>query len=90
MINKFTITIECPATGKDIDFDIRRTKDYDWHLYDRRIASGLFSIWSDWKDAVEHVLSITPNKVDESAEDRYERQMQPIRDAQAKDKKQDL
>tara|TARA_R110002126_G_scaffold115372_3_gene254140 strand:- start:635 stop:907 length:273 start_codon:yes stop_codon:yes gene_type:complete len=89
MIDKFIITIKCPATGKDIDFGIQKTKDYDWHLYDKRIDSGSFSIWGDWKDAVEHVLSITPNKVYESAYDRHERQMQPIRDAQAKVNKQD-
>ena len=28
MITKFTITVECPATGEDIQFDIQRTKDY--------------------------------------------------------------
>lgn len=62
MITKFTITVECPATGEDIQFDIQRTKDYDWHLYDRRIASGCFSIWNDWSDAVKSVLSIRPTK----------------------------
>lgn len=62
MIKEFTIAVKCPATDKDIQFDIRRTKDYDWHLYDRRIDSGCFSIWGDWSDAVKSVLSITPNK----------------------------
>ena len=65
MLGKFTITVVCPATGEMIDFDINRSKDYDWHVYDKRLDSGGFRIYNDWTDAVRSVLSIKPTKRDD-------------------------
>jgi len=56
MINKFTMTIVCPATKEDIHLDFRSTGQ-GWNVQDRRLASGVFTSHETLDDAVRYVLS---------------------------------
>lgn len=59
MILEFTMTVECPAEKKDIHWDIKHiAKKNLWHVQDRRLASGVGTLYESLEDAVESVLLI--------------------------------
>tara|TARA_R110002167_G_scaffold117533_1_gene293562 strand:- start:186 stop:359 length:174 start_codon:yes stop_codon:yes gene_type:complete len=53
------MTVECPAEKKDIHWDIKYiAKKNLWHVQDRRLASGVGTLYESLEDAVESVLLI--------------------------------
>ena len=59
MILKFTMTVECPAEKKDIHWDILHIAiKNQWLVRDRRLASGVGTLYETLEDAVESVLLI--------------------------------
>jgi len=62
MIDKFTMTIVCPATKEDIHLDFRSSglDSHIWRVQDRRLASGTFTQHESLDDAVRYVLSFVP------------------------------